>query len=87
MMESPTDPLEEYETGPHVKGPGRGVGGGRKPGPGPRNKPRNPNGVRIAAHVTLDPDVHRHVTEYATVKHLKFSEAINQLLADSMKSA
>ena len=84
-MTDPADPIEMHEVGPHVTGPGRGVGGGRKPGPGPRNKPRNPNGPRVAAHVTFDPDVHRHVAAYATANGIPFSEAVNVLLAAAVK--
>ena len=72
-----------YDVGGHTWiRPGRGAGGGRKPGPGPRNKPRNPHGVRIAAHVTFDPDIHAAVKAYAAEKGgLTFSAAINAMLS------
>ena len=84
-MESPDDPLEIHEAGPHVPGwGGARKGAGRPPGipnPGTGRKPDNPAGAKVKVNIRLDPDVHRQVAAYATANKITFNAAINAMLS------
>jgi predicted HicB family RNase H-like nuclease len=68
----------------HTRGGAR-PGSGRKPGftnPNAGRRPRNPAGPKVTVNLRLDPDLHRHVTEYATTQGITLSQAISELLKE-----